>query len=130
VYNSSHNCVGNNIIVVLLVLVKICHIMTQKCFILFTTYTNLLSIICPLEVRCSWSYGSWIYNYLCNRCNLSCEFEPHSWRGVLDTTLCDKDCQWLVTCGFLWVLRLPPPICLYNMFTHCISSVLGLIYGV
>jgi hypothetical protein len=30
----------------------------------------------------SWScsYSSWIYNYLCNR----------SWRGVLDTTLCDK----------------------------------------
>jgi hypothetical protein len=26
----------------------------------------------------------------------SCEFEPRSWRGVLDTTLCDKV---LVTCG-------------------------------
>ena len=24
----------------------------------------------------------------------SCEFEPCSWRGVLDTTLCDKICQW------------------------------------
>ena len=23
----------------------------------------------------------------------SCEFESHSWKGVLDTTLCDKDCQ-------------------------------------
>ena len=23
----------------------------------------------------------------------SCEFEPRSWRGVLDTTLCDKVCQ-------------------------------------
>ena len=23
----------------------------------------------------------------------SCEFEFHSWRGVLDTTLCDKVCQ-------------------------------------
>jgi hypothetical protein len=22
--------------------------------------------------------------------HLSCEFESHSWRGVLDTTLCDK----------------------------------------
>jgi hypothetical protein len=22
-------------------------------------------------------------------------FEPPSWRGVLDTTLCDKVCQWL-----------------------------------
>jgi hypothetical protein len=27
----------------------------------------------------------------------SCEFESHSWQGVLDTTLCDKVCQRLVT---------------------------------
>ena len=27
----------------------------------------------------------------------SCEFESRSWRGVLDTTLCDKVCQWLAT---------------------------------
>ena len=26
---------------------------------------------------------------------LSCEFESSSWRGVLDTTLCDKICLWL-----------------------------------
>ena len=26
-----------------------------------------------------------------------CEFEPRSWRGVLDTTLCDQVCQWLAT---------------------------------
>ena len=25
--------------------------------------------------------------------NLSCEFEPHSWRCVLHTILCDKVCQ-------------------------------------
>jgi hypothetical protein len=25
------------------------------------------------------------------------QFEPRSWRGVLDTTLCDKVCQWLAT---------------------------------
>ena len=29
--------------------------------------------------------------------HLSCEFEPHSWRAVLDTTLCDKVYQWLAT---------------------------------
>ena len=23
--------------------------------------------------------------------------EPRSWQGVLDTTLCDKVCQWLAT---------------------------------
>ena len=28
----------------------------------------------------------------------SCEFEPtQSWRGVLDTTFCDKVCRWLAT---------------------------------
>jgi hypothetical protein len=26
-----------------------------------------------------------------------CELESHSWRGVLDTTFCDKVCQWLAT---------------------------------
>jgi hypothetical protein len=25
--------------------------------------------------------------------HLRCEFEPHSWRCVLDKTLCDKVCQ-------------------------------------
>jgi hypothetical protein len=25
-----------------------------------------------------------------------CEFESSSWLGVLDTTLCDKVCQWLI----------------------------------
>ena len=47
----------------------------------------------------SWSYGSWIYNYLCNQCLSSLKL----WvriplrRGVLDTTICDKVCHWLVT---------------------------------
>jgi hypothetical protein len=40
----------------------------------------------------SWLYGSWIYNYLCNRC-----LSPLTlWWGVLTSTLCDKVCQWLV----------------------------------
>jgi hypothetical protein len=29
--------------------------------------------------------------------HLSCEFKSHLWRGVLDTTLCNKVCQWLAT---------------------------------
>jgi len=46
----------------------------------------------------SWSYGSWIYNYLCNQCLSPLKLWlriPFMW-GVLDTTLCDKVCQWLV----------------------------------
>ena len=33
----------------------------------------------------------------------SCEFEPYSWRGVFDTTLCDKVCKCLTAgrCFFL-----------------------------
>ena len=43
--------------------------------------------------------------------HLSCEFEPRSWRGVVDTTLCDKVCQWVAT-GLVSprMLRFPPPI--------------------
>ena len=46
----------------------------------------------PGKLGPSWSYGSWIYNYLCNQflSPRSCKFEPRSWRVVLDTTLCDK----------------------------------------
>jgi hypothetical protein len=29
--------------------------------------------------------------------HLNCEFEPHSWQGVLNKTLCDKVWQWLAT---------------------------------
>ena len=45
----------------------------------------------------SWSYGSWIYSYLCNYCLSPLTFWvriPHR-RGVLDTTLYDKVCQWI-----------------------------------
>ena len=45
----------------------------------------------------SWSYGSWIYNHLCNQClsPLTLWVRIPFRRGVLDTTLCDKVCQWL-----------------------------------
>jgi hypothetical protein len=46
-----------------------------------------------------WSYGRWIYNYLCNQYLSPLTLKvwiPFS-RGVLDTTLCDKVCQWLAT---------------------------------
>jgi hypothetical protein len=43
-----------------------------------------------------WSYGSWVYNYLCNRCLSPLKLWvriPLRW-GVCDTTICDKVCQW------------------------------------
>jgi len=41
----------------------------------------------------SWSYGSWIYNYLCNWC-LSPLWVRLQLRAR-STTLCEKVCQWL-----------------------------------
>jgi hypothetical protein len=40
--------------------------------------------------------------YLCNQClsPLKVWVEPRSWQGELDTTLCDKVCQWFVTGGW------------------------------
>jgi hypothetical protein len=37
-----------------------------------------------------------LVEYSVEKCtSKSCEFKPLSWRGVLDTTLCDKVYQWL-----------------------------------
>jgi len=64
-----------------------------------------VNVINCRELSWSWSYGSWIYYYLCNQC-----LSPLTWariplrqdvldttlcdRDVLETTLCDKVCQW------------------------------------
>jgi hypothetical protein len=56
----------------------------------------------------SWSYGSWICNYLCNQCPsplILWAWTPLR-RGVLDTALCDKVCQWL-TVGRCFSLGTP-----------------------
>ena len=63
---------------------------------LFSVYPFILVLFKVGPLR-SWSYGSWIYNYLCSQFlhhwSWCCEFESH-WG---DTTLCEKVCQWLVT---------------------------------
>jgi len=41
----------------------------------------------------SWSYGSWIYYYLCNQCLSPLKLWVRITllgQGVLDTTICDK----------------------------------------
>jgi hypothetical protein len=47
----------------------------------------------------SWSYGSWMYNYLYNQCisPLKLWVRILLRQGVLDTRLCDIVCRWLVT---------------------------------
>jgi hypothetical protein len=74
-------------------------------FMLFyATFNNISFVKCMLTLimnsgaSWSWSYGRWIYNYLCNRCLSPLKLWvqiPLRW-GVLDTTLCYKVCQLLV----------------------------------
>ena len=44
-----------------------------------------------------WSYGSWIYTYLCNQCLSPLMLWVRISTRARCTTLCDKVCQWLVT---------------------------------
>ena len=55
----------------------------------------------------SWSYGRWIYNYLCNQClsQITLWVRIPIRRGVLDKTLCDEVCQWPATGR--WFLSIP-----------------------
>jgi hypothetical protein len=53
----------------------------------------------------SWYYGSWIYSCLFNQFLLPITLwiRISLGRGVLDTTLCDKVCQWLAAGGgYIW----------------------------
>jgi hypothetical protein len=56
----------------------------------------------------SWLYDSWNYNYLCNQClsSLTLWVRIPLKRGMLNTTLCDKVCQWLA--AGQWVSVGPP----------------------
>ena len=45
----------------------------------------------------SWSYGSWIYNYLCNQCLSPLMLWVRISIRARCTTLCDKVYQWLAT---------------------------------
>ena len=58
----------------------------------------------------SWSYGSWIYSYLCNQC-----LSPRTlWVPILLMMRCTRYIMWQslsMTCGrSVRVLRFPPPI--------------------
>ena len=47
-----------------------------------------------------WTYGSWIYNYLCNQCLSPLKLWvriPFMASCIRYIKLCNKDCQWLAT---------------------------------
>ena len=64
----------------------------------------------------SWSYGSWIYNYLCNQC-----LSPLMLWGV-QQTLCDKVCWWHAT--GLWFSQSPPVSSTNKTDRHDITEIL------
>ena len=70
----------------------------ENLFIYFFSIRQLQNVA-PYLQGPSWSYCRWIYCYLCDQClsplTLRVRIPPR--RGVLDTTLCDKACQWLAT---------------------------------
>ena len=77
-----------------------------------------LLVVCPSLLHHgvpsrSWSYGSWINNYLCYQClsPLKLWVRIPIRLGVLDTTLCDQVCQWLATGRWFSLgTPVPPPI--------------------
>jgi hypothetical protein len=62
------------------------------------------------------TYAISAYHHWC------CEFESRSGRGVLDTTLCDKVCQWLATCR--WFSLYPPVSSTNETDRHDITEIL------
>ena len=73
-----------------------CFIGIWKCPDSFVSFRNYFFYICTIRTR---SYGSWIYNYLSNQClsPLKLWVRIPFMRILLNTTLCDKVCQWLAT---------------------------------
>ena len=69
-----------------------------------------------------WSYGCWIYNYLCNQC-LS---PPMLWVWISImarcTTLCRTVCQWLATDR--WFSLGPPVSFTYKAERHNVTEIL------
>jgi hypothetical protein len=82
-----------------------------------------MCFVCPMLPWSlwSWSYGGWMYNYLCNQC-----LSPLTWwvripqrRGAL-VTLCDKVSQWLV--AGRWFSPGTPVSSTYKIDSHNITN--------
>ena len=71
----------------------ICHLLKETCR-LINRYNNIHSVFGP---SWPWSYGSWIYNCLCNQCLSPLILWVRILIRARCTTLCDKVCHWLAT---------------------------------
>jgi hypothetical protein len=74
-------------------------------------------IICPLVN----AFDLWTISW--RRYQWSCEFESRWWRGVLDTTLCNKVCQGLATSR--WFSPGPPLSSTNKTNLHYITEILS-----
>jgi hypothetical protein len=69
-------------------------------FVVFFLCLSFFCVLCwMLPVYQLWplSYGSWIYNYICNQCLSPLMLWVRISIKTRCTTLCDKVCQWLAT---------------------------------
>jgi hypothetical protein len=73
-----------------------------------------------------WWIGSWIYNYLCNQwlSPLILWDQIPLRRGVLDTILCDKVCQWLTLVTGRWFFLGIPVSSTNKTIRHNIAEIL------
>ena len=69
-----------------------------------------------------WSYGSWIYNDICNQCLSPLMLWVRIWIRGRCTTLCDKVCQWRSTCR--WFSLVPPVSSTNKTDRHDITEIL------
>jgi len=92
----------------LLTYIKLC------AFIHIVVYAYIVNTKITKVPSWSWSYGSYIYNYLCN--HWSCEFEARSGEVYSIQHYVTKLVNYLrPVSGFLRALRFPPPIKLTAM---------------
>jgi len=76
----------------------------------FSNGKTLINLLLRLRPSWSWSYGSWIYNYLCNQCILQLKlwvWIPFMARRT-HTTKFVSDLRHVG--DFPQILRFPPPI--------------------
>ena len=70
----------------------------------------------------SWSYGSWVYKYLCNQCLSPLMLWVRILIRARCTTLCDKVYQWLATVR--WFSPGPPISSINKTDCHDITEIL------
>jgi hypothetical protein len=97
---------------------------------LFQKRAMLIKLDIYVFIKCinsgpSWLYGSWIYNCLCNQYLSTLKLwvqAPFMAGCILDTTLCDKVCQWLAPS--LWFYQGTPVSSTNKTDCHNITEIL------